>query len=369
MEPLVSIITPGWNGKSFITRLLDSILNQTYKKLQYIYVDDGSTDGTSEIVKSYAKKFEGCGIDFIYVYQENQGVSQALNTGLKHVSGQFLCWPEYDDFLTPDSIEKKLKFLVKNKDFAVVTSDAWIVHENNIEEKKGVLSYNNPNRLEEDHFIHALLSNTIFTAGCHMIRMDLFDETHPQRYIFPAKIGPNWQILLPLYYKYKRGFIEEPLLYYLVRENSISHNLKSELDFLNAISSYIEILQHVLGAIKMPEEERTMLTNIVNNKYALERFNIGILFKNENLATEQYQLIKEGKINNSKVYFDYIFFIKHLNSLHIFHKLFNKLIEISHCFAINVFYKKDTYRQYKRFGLKRTYVHNRMKYFANDSHC
>lgn len=56
--PLVSLITPGWNGVSFVGRLLDSILNQTYPNMEYIYIDDGSTDGTKDVVLSYKEKFQ-----------------------------------------------------------------------------------------------------------------------------------------------------------------------------------------------------------------------------------------------------------------------------------------------------------------------
>ena len=73
--PLVSLITPGWNGVSFVGRLLDSILNQTYPNMEYIYIDDGSTDGTKDVVLSYKEKFQKAGISFEYVYKENGGVS------------------------------------------------------------------------------------------------------------------------------------------------------------------------------------------------------------------------------------------------------------------------------------------------------
>ena len=69
--PLVSLITPGWNGVSFVGRLLDSILNQTYPNMEYIYIDDGSTDGTKDVVLSYKEKFQKAGISFEYVYKEN----------------------------------------------------------------------------------------------------------------------------------------------------------------------------------------------------------------------------------------------------------------------------------------------------------
>lgn len=61
-DNLVSLVTPGWNGKQFVHRLLDSIIAQTYRPIEYIYVDDGSTDGTAEIVQSYKEQFKNAGI-------------------------------------------------------------------------------------------------------------------------------------------------------------------------------------------------------------------------------------------------------------------------------------------------------------------
>lgn len=80
--PLVSIITAGWNGKEFVYRLLDSLLAQTYPNFEYIYVADGSTDGIINIVEAYRKKFCMRGIKLTIIYQTNQGVSAAVNTGL-----------------------------------------------------------------------------------------------------------------------------------------------------------------------------------------------------------------------------------------------------------------------------------------------
>ena len=84
--PLVSIITAGWNGKNFVFKLFDSIIEQTYENIEYIYVDDGSTDGTDKIVLSYKERLKKRGIDFKYVRKENGGVSSALNCGLKYVN-------------------------------------------------------------------------------------------------------------------------------------------------------------------------------------------------------------------------------------------------------------------------------------------
>lgn len=101
------------------------------------------------------------------------------------------------------------------------------------------------------------MTNSIFTAACHMIRMSMFDEVNPERYIYPSWIGPNWQMLLPVYYKFNRGFIETPLVYYVIRSESISHSHNNIGKKDRAIDEYIRILRYVLGTIDMPEDDRS----------------------------------------------------------------------------------------------------------------
>ena len=253
-DNLVSLVTPGWNGKQFVHRLLDSIIAQTYRPIEYIYVDDGSTDGTAEIVQSYKEQFKNAGIDFKFIQQKNGGVSEALMTGFQHVTGKYLSCPEYDDILLPTSVEKRIQYLQNHPDCAVVSADAWVVTEANIEERKNKISHNNPNRFDRNHFYQALMSNSIFNAACNMLRMDLFDQTHTDRKIFSSRIAPNQQILLPLYFHYNRGFIDEPLSIFLIRQGSVSHPQKTLEIELNRGIEYRNILFHTLESINMPND-------------------------------------------------------------------------------------------------------------------
>lgn len=276
---LVSLITPGWNGVGFIHNLLDSILAQSYRPIEYIYVDDGSYDGTKDIVLSYKQKFENKGISFKYIFKKNGGVSSAINEGLKYVTGDYLGWPEYDDILAPSSIERRVHYLENHKDCAVVTCDAWLVNENAIDKPIGRLSCENPNRFDRNHFVQALLSNSIFTAACHLVRMDIFDKTHPNRFIYPSRIGPNWQMLLPIYYKHNRGFIEDPLVYYVIRQGSISHSHDTLEKRLNAIDEYKKILHNVLSEIEMPPEDLQLYNSLLSEHYAYVMCDLGFEFK------------------------------------------------------------------------------------------
>lgn len=94
MSGLVSIIIPTYNREKFLPYALESIRNQTYKKWELIIVDDGSTDNTEKICKEFAKTLEQ---PVKYIYQNNQGVAGARNTGLKNAIGDFIAFLDSDD--------------------------------------------------------------------------------------------------------------------------------------------------------------------------------------------------------------------------------------------------------------------------------
>ena len=97
-KKMVSIITPCYNGGKLLSRYLDSVLKQTYKNIELIIVNDGSSDNTEKIVISYKGQFKKEGMKLVYIYQDNKGLGGAINTGLKHFTGDYLCWADYDDF-------------------------------------------------------------------------------------------------------------------------------------------------------------------------------------------------------------------------------------------------------------------------------
>ena len=108
---LVSVITPCYNVANTLVCYLQSLLNQTYENIEVIAVDDGSTDETANILKKYISIFSQHRMTLKYIYQKNSGLGAAINTGLKYVSGEYLCWADPDDFYIPTSIEKRIKIL------------------------------------------------------------------------------------------------------------------------------------------------------------------------------------------------------------------------------------------------------------------
>lgn len=105
----VSIVLPTYNGAKYIRQSIDSCLNQTYKNIELIIVDDGSTDKTSEIIKSYNDNR----IKYIK-HEKNIGLPYALNTGFANATGDYLTWISDDNYYAEYAIEKMLSFMKIN---------------------------------------------------------------------------------------------------------------------------------------------------------------------------------------------------------------------------------------------------------------
>lgn len=97
--PVISIIIPVYNAESDIRRCLDSVINQTYRNLEIILVDDGSTDRSGATCDEYASTDSRIRV----LHQENAGVSAARNAGLGMVTGDFIMWVDSDDWIEPEA--------------------------------------------------------------------------------------------------------------------------------------------------------------------------------------------------------------------------------------------------------------------------
>ena len=123
--PKVSIIIPVYNGSDYLDKAIQSALNQSYKNLEIIVVNDGSNDDgkTAEIVKSYGDRIR-------YIEKENGGVSSALNRGIEAMTGEYFSWLSHDDEYRNEKIEKQVDALRKlKKDRVIVLCDTEFIDE------------------------------------------------------------------------------------------------------------------------------------------------------------------------------------------------------------------------------------------------
>ena len=108
-NPLVTIVTPVYNGEKFIEQTILSVINQTYTNIQYIIIDGQSSDNTVKIINKFLNK-----IDY-FVSEKDKGMYEALDKGFKLGKGKYFAWINADDFYYDDAIEKAVNFMEKNK--------------------------------------------------------------------------------------------------------------------------------------------------------------------------------------------------------------------------------------------------------------
>ena len=139
MNKLVSIIVPVYNVEKYLERCIESLLNQTYKNIEILLIDDGSTDCSGAICDKYSKQAR-------VFHQANRGVSAARNIGLKYMQGDFVCFVDPDDYISPYLIEKAMDSAIKhNADIVIFDysciKDGKVIKEHNIRFIEGLNFY------------------------------------------------------------------------------------------------------------------------------------------------------------------------------------------------------------------------------------
>lgn len=121
-KPLVSVIIPTYNRALYIEESINSVLTQTYSKLEVIIIDDGSTDDTEKIIKRI------CDSRLRYIYQNNRGRSNARNHGLGLSRGQFITFLDSDDLYLPRKVEMQVNYLLSQPRVGMVYTSAYCIN-------------------------------------------------------------------------------------------------------------------------------------------------------------------------------------------------------------------------------------------------
>lgn len=121
--PKVSIIVPAYNVEKYISTGIESVLNQTYKNIELVIVDDGSKDNTASIIENYANNNS----KIKFISQENKGVSSARNKALKHATGEYLIFLDSDDWLESNTIEYLIDLWNNNQTY-LISGDCFFAY-------------------------------------------------------------------------------------------------------------------------------------------------------------------------------------------------------------------------------------------------
>lgn len=220
IKNLVSAVVPVYNGELHLTHILDSVLEQTYPRIELILVDDGSGDGTLSVAERYRERFAARGYGYRIVRAEHKNASAAINHGLPYVTGEYLIWPDSDDRLERDSVAKRVSFLQDHPRYQCVRSLSYYYSDLTGELLPADEKTGDPSK--EDLFWDILECRTFVCCGCYMLRSEAFFAIYPKRHIPEYGVGQNFQMLLPFLFFHPCPTIPERLYGVCVREGSHS---------------------------------------------------------------------------------------------------------------------------------------------------
>ncbi|HEL1584849.1 TPA: glycosyltransferase [Streptococcus suis] len=237
-EELVSVIVPVYNVEKYLSQCLDSIIHQTYKNLEIILVNDGSTDGSGKICDDYAAKDGRIKV----IHQENGGLSDARNKGLDLMTGQFVTFVDSDDYLENNCIHTLYTYACTCK--TDISIGKFIEFEENTSQFLFHNHLNNGNKIEfltgdqclERH--HKYFLGIFVTAWAKLYRTSLFNDSNPCKSIrYPLGVLHEDQYTThKLFFKSNKiVFVNDYLYVYRVRENSITNTLLSDKRIMDNI--------------------------------------------------------------------------------------------------------------------------------------
>jgi len=216
-RPLVSVIIPVYNVRSFLTQALDSVVHQTYTNLDIIVIDDGSTDGSGEICDQYAQKDKRV----VVIHQDNKGLSAARNAGLDRAQGAMVAFLDSDDAYDFSFIESMVSVMVREGADIVICR--YSVHKTMSAMEKGNCRQTEPairpGKYDRDDAIRALFDgslnfsvwNKLYTRGIWGAKR--FPDGH---------VYEDVEITYRLYAQSHRVFVlDTPLYMYRGRTGSI----------------------------------------------------------------------------------------------------------------------------------------------------
>lgn len=288
-NPLVSVIVPVYNVEKYLRQCLDSILGQTYKNLEVIIVDDGSTDSSADIIKEYKKKDNR----IVTISQKNQGLSAARNVGIKKANGDYIMFVDSDDWIAPDIVE----YLRPGR------ADVSICSHYESSEGKNV-SFNKSFKrksMNPKMALTAMLKEHGFmvSAWGKLYKKDLFEDV-----FFPVgklheDLGTTYKLILA---SKKVVFLPEPKYYYRQRKDSIIHEFDDrKFDIIELTDEMCDKIVTVFPELKNVTNERRMrarfsLLRQIPNDHPRKKELIRFLRKNKKFITKNPEASSADKV-------------------------------------------------------------------------
>lgn len=226
-QELISVVMPCYNAASYIAASIDSVLGQTYRNLELLITDDGSDDGTHQLLIQYTKKDPRVKV---FMLNSNKGAGFARNNSIEMAQGRYIAFCDCDDIWWPEKLERQVKFMKQNKIALCYTS--YIRIKSTGEKTAIVIAPAKTSYRKQQRDNKIGLSTAIY---------DMKALGH--KYYMPTlRKRQDWGLTLLILHDCKVAMgIQDPLAYYTIREESISRNK------LSLVKYNIAIYRQILG--------------------------------------------------------------------------------------------------------------------------
>lgn len=272
---LVSVVITAYNAEKHIAETLESVLAQTYSPLEVIVVDDGSSDGTANIVKERFSTVR-------YFYQPNAGQPVARNTGIKKAAGEYIAFVDSDDLWLPQKTEKQINKLEKS-------SAAWcycdcLYFRDSLDHV--LYRYSSLMRPHEGAVLQPLLLGNFVSSPTAIVRKDvlldlgLWDETRA--------IAEDWNMWLKIASRFRVAYVEEPLAAY----RSHATSMLGGASVTSVLEANLAVLENGLGYL--PDDAPRLAARARANIY----FKVGLTYLKRGQEQEGQRMIAEALRND-----------------------------------------------------------------------
>lgn len=277
--PKVSVNIPVYNDEKYIRETLNSALSQTYKELEVVIVDDGSTDRTAEIIRSYRDP------RIKYHYQPNQGIGAARNKALELSSGKYIAFLDHDDLWLPKKLEKQIALFEKNPELGLVFCDTIFFNE-----KGDLYNIYKTRKPPRGNVFKHLLDWYFLSCETVVIKKDVLKNIgHFSPHMMMAE---EYDLFLRIAYKYSIDYVDEPLAKYRIHEKNYSWGKE-----LQAIEEESEALDRLVK--QFPEIMNDFESQLAKKNDNLEIRKVLFFWKENNKDKAKKLLAKLG-IRNFK---------------------------------------------------------------------
>lgn len=211
--PAVSILIATYNRAAYLREALDSVLGQSYHDFEVVVIDDGSTDGSTELLRDYQRRYPDKIRHFWHEGRINKGTSSSLNAAIEQSGGRYLAWLDSDDVWFPDKLAKQMSHIESQPALGMVYGYAVVIDENGTR-FPGLIGGD----VSRDAFRQLVIGNAICPSTVLMRRACLDDVG----WFNEGVIYHDWELFIRIAARYPIGFISEPLAFYRIHARNIS---------------------------------------------------------------------------------------------------------------------------------------------------